>query len=516
MTAVSRNSLGFGGYILPQGKTFAQTQTAAKVKQIAAALFCALLTAASCALPLLFAIPCIVLFSVLTVRCALAAAGAFNRAPPMQTLFPPAALAELPPLGQLSETPLTGFPTLDGPDAHRWKLELVKAARRSIVLSGCYCGGKPFQELLDTIQERLRLLPALSFAMTCSEIYMTRQDKKRVAELTREFGSRFSCVYTPEAFPTLSPENRLGLTCQHTKALVIDYGSYFLLGGTGIVAQWTRQTGEAHPPKHGEPFDFFIRLTGPRAFRDMDFVFRSGPQGQGARLYVEMMQLIERMRYRSSKEIRTPELPVPLDTPLPLFDERQGKVDGLKTALYAAGPEQRANAFHDALVSAIESAQKSIAIDHMYFHPTPRLLKALSAAAERGVRITLLTNRLDGKSPLLHCGFTELSRSAASKLSRYAAVELYEYAVPRSTLHKKAIVIDSTTTFLGSSNLGRKSLNSTDYEINLRVDSPPFAAAVLQSIESDKPLCHKIANPASLPLKSRLLAPLQSLCIPIL
>ncbi len=516
MDPISRNSLGFGGYVLPQGKTFSQVQTAAKVKQIAAAVFSTLLIAASCALPLLFALPCIVLFSVLAVRSALAAAGVFHRAPPMQTLFPAAALAELPPLGSLSETPCSGFPTLDSQDAHRWKLELVRAAQRSIVLSGCYCGGKPFQEFLDLVQERMRLLPDLSFTMTCSEIYLTRADKKRITELTAEFGSRFSCVYTPEAFPTLSPENRFNLTCQHTKALVIDYGSYFMLGGTGIAAPWTEQTGAIHPAKHGEPFAFFIRLTGPRAFRDMDFVFRSGPNGQGARLYIEMMQLIERMRYRKSREIRPPEPPRPIDTPLPLFDQAPLKTEGLKTGLYATGPEEHANEFHDALVSAIEHAEESIAIDHMYFHPTPLLLKALSDAAKRGVRITLLTNRLDWKSPLLHSGFTELSRSAASKLPADANVELYEYAVPHSTLHKKAIVIDARTTFLGSSNLGRKSLESADYEINLKVESAAFASAVLQSIESDKPLCRKASRHASLPLKSRLLAPLQSLCIPIL
>lgn len=516
MTAVSRNSLGFGGYVLPQGKTFPQVQTAAKIKQIAAAVFTTLLIAASCALPLLFALPCIVLFSVLAVRAALAAAGVFKRAPPMQTLFPPETLAALPPLGALSDTPCSGFPALDGPDAHRWKLELVRAAQRSIVLSGCYCGGKPFQQLLDLVQERMGLLPDLTFTMTCSEIYMTRADKKRVAELSRKFGNRFSCVYTPEAFPTLSPENRSRITCQHTKALVIDYGAYFMLGGTGIVAPWTEQTGTAPPPKHGEPFDFFIRLTGPRAFRDMDFVFRSGPNGQGARLYTEMTQLIERMRYRKSKEIRPPEPPQPVNTQIPLFDESPLKTEGLRTALYASGPEQHGNEFHEALVAAIEHAEESVAINHMYFHPTPRLLKALTEAAKRGVRITLLTNRLDLKSPLLHSGYTELSRSAASKLPEDANVELYEYAVPHSTLHKKAIVIDGRTTFLGSSNLGRKSLESADYEINLKVESAPFAAAVLQSIEADKPLCRKAGHHASLPLKSRLLAPLQSLCIPIL
>lgn len=510
MTAIAPLSppRGFGDYILPQGKTFDQMQLVAKVQKIALAVIFSLLTIASIVLATI-SLPLGLLATgtcgYFTVQSILSAIGIFHRSRPMNDLFPKEVLSSLPPLGQVSPKPHSGFATSDGVESQEWKLNLIRAAKHHIFISGCYCGGQAFNNALHLIRERMRGTE-LKASILCSDWFITTENKKLIAELQNEFPNRFSCVITPEVFPFTSPTGQFALTTNHTKALVIDYGAAFMTGGSGMVNDWAKQTGKKEPVQfesHGMISDLLMKM---RAFRDMDFVFQSPElNGIGTRFYVEMMKLFE--RFRGSKE--TPPLPpqrVEINLPMPR------RVEQIKLAAYATGPDNRDTSFLKEIIAQIKNAKTSITIAHMYFHPTKEMLAALQEASQRGVKITLITNKRTVISPGTHLSFADLSRYYAKLIPN---LELYEFKVPYTTYHKKVIVIDGAISLIGSTNIGMKSLQAVDYEFNLKVESEPFAVSIATLLEADKELCKKNQY-RNISVKTRLFSNIQSLCTPFL
>jgi len=514
---IATNYLGFGSYSIPEGQSFSQIQMSAKVHKIFFTIFFATLTVLSIAIipiSIVFGGVAFIGFSALAIRSVLGAVAAFYRGQPMQNLFPNEIEAALPSLGVLSDKLCSGFPTRDGPESHEWKLNLIRAARHTLFLSGCYCGGKAFDEALVLIKERMRLLPELKTSILCSETFLNDENRQQMKAMQNEFGERFASITTQEVFPALSnATDTTTLTTQHTKALVIDYGAAFLVGGSGIVSSWSEQKGEMPPVQkenHGIFLDYFLSI---KAYRDMDFVFQSPElNGTGTRLYVEMAKLFERFRPGEPQKPFSG-WPVRLE---PVAWPPQ--IQNLKLACYTSGPEQISTQFLDEIVEQVNKAKMSITIGHMYFHPPKRLLEALINASNRGVKITLLTNRLDDQSPGCHFTHAELTRYNAKSLFEgrdKPNVEVYEFRVPSTTYHKKVIVFDGKTTLLGSTNLGEKSLGSIDYEINFKVESEEFAAATAQSLEIDKTFCEKDSSP-HISLKTRIFSSIQTLFVPFL
>jgi hypothetical protein len=517
MSVIAPTALGFGGYPLLGEQTFPQMQVCAKVQKIFLSIFFSALTAISIAIipaSLPIGVAALVGFSYLAVRSILAAVGAFYRAKPMQNFFPNEVEASLPPLNTVSERPCSGFATRDSVESHEWKLNLIRAAKHTIFLSGCYCGGIAFDEALDLIRDQMRTHPNLKTSILSSNMFITSENEQRMREMEAEFGSRFKCIVTLEVFPYLSPATGSEQLCtQHTKALVIDYGAAFLLGGSGMITPWSKQRGEEVPTqieKHGIFYDHILTL---KAYRDMDFVFQSPElNGIGTRIHVEMTKLFERFRFTDPEPPFTgwPERVDPIAFP------RQ--IDNLKLACYTSGPEQGDTAFLDELIRQVENAESSIWIGHMYFHPPARLLKALIDASNRGVHITLVTNKLEHQSPGCHWTHAELTRYYAKALfegRRKPNIEHYEFNIPYTSYHKKVVVIDEKTTLLGSTNIGKKSLEACDYEINVKVNSPAFAAASIQSLEQDKEYCMQNVS-RSISLETRVLSTIQSLFVPFL
>lgn len=506
------NLLGFASYPLPNGQSFDAMQLSVKVQKIVFAIFyaaSALFATAIIPSSLPIGLGATVLFCALAARSVLAIVGAFYRAPPMQDLIPKELEAALSPLAALSDKPCKGFATRDGIESHEWKLKLIQAAKQTIFLSGCYCGGRAFDEALDLMMERMRLLPLLRISILCSDVFPTEENKSRLKAMENEFGDRLLCVMTPEIHPYLSPTtDEVFLTTHHTKALVIDYGAAFVVGGSGMVSPWTEQQGKETPTQvesHGIFYDYLLKI---KAFKDMDFVFQSPEKnGLGARLYAEMIKLFERFRNRgSSQPLQLLYAPLePIEMPRQIVD--------LKLACYTAGPEQPCPQFLTEIIHQVQNAEESIWIGHMYFHPPPKLLQALIDAANRGVKITLLTVQESDQSPGTHSAYAELSRYYAQSLfegREKPNVEIYEYSVPFTTYHKKAMVFDRNTTLLGSSNIGDKSLGGCDYEIDFKVESAEFAESVIQIIESDKQFSVRNISP-HISIRTKIYSTVQSL-----
>lgn len=101
-------------------------------------------------------------------------------------------------------------------------------------------------------------------------------------------------------------------------------------------------------------------------------------------------------------------------------------------------------------VKAIGRARERVLLAHAYFLPNRALVRSLTAAARRGVQVTLL---LAGQSDV------PFARTATQRLYRQflrAGVEIFEWT--RSVLHAKAAAVDGSCFLVGSFNLDPLSL----------------------------------------------------------
>lgn len=117
-------------------------------------------------------------------------------------------------------------------------------------------------------------------------------------------------------------------------------------------------------------------------------------------------------------------------------------------------------------LKAIGSARGSVFIAHAYFLPDRRLVRSITAAARRGVAVTLV---LPGESdvPLARAA----TRSLYGRLLR-AGIEIHEWT--RTVLHAKAAVVDRRRVLVGSFNLDPFSL--ANLETLVEIDDPAAGA----------------------------------------
>ncbi len=324
-------------------------------------------------------------------------------------------------------------------------------------------------------------------------------------------------------------------------------------------------------------------LTGyfvPSNFRDMDFVFHNqkGERSPGRKLFLQMLTLAYRWErlnvgYDNNKEnpiyfpTEIPRFPIfiservvhshqklgmekvePIeiqegDTPLVLlmkkpmvhwrkvktevidFDKNASVAKKGKMKILYSGPEQpnQTSEFRREILTQIEAAQEEIVINHMYFHPTDDVFEALINAANRGVRITIITCGVSQKvsngqrlfAPRNKFNYVELLHLIES--NRRENVEIYEYTQSYKGLHKKVMIFDKRYVLAGSSNLGYKSLVTTsDHEVNFLSLSPKFAKNCIEICDIDKKLSQKVDNNTQLSISDYLVAGMHSIAAPLI
>lgn len=118
------------------------------------------------------------------------------------------------------------------------------------------------------------------------------------------------------------------------------------------------------------------------------------------------------------------------------------------------------------LMSAIGHAELSVQLTAAYFAPDPQMLKALTDAAQRGVKVTLL---LPGNSD--SWAIFNLGRSYYTKLLK-GGVRIYERR--GEVMHAKTACIDGVWSTIGSTNMDSRSYLHND-EINAVVLGHAFA-----------------------------------------
>jgi cardiolipin synthase len=129
----------------------------------------------------------------------------------------------------------------------------------------------------------------------------------------------------------------------------------------------------------------------------------------------------------------------------------------------------------NAYIAAIDAAKTEILIANAYFLPGIRFGRSLYAAAQRGVRITIL---LQGKTdhPVLRYATQTLYAAALQ-----AGIRIFEYE--KSFMHAKVAVIDGEWATVGSSNIDPFSLLMAK-EANLVVHDLRFAGELRDSLRA--------------------------------
>lgn len=230
----------------------------------------------------------------------------------------------------------------------------------------------------------------------------------------------------------------------HRKLLIVD-GQVAFTGGQNIADQWNRL-------ENGELWrDEVVEVSGPvvRVLEEAFLDSWSVQRDLGERKYIEPLAL---------PSVHPPQ-------PLP---------NGVNVAvLTQSGLRQKRFALR-AYLQRLRAATHSIRIANAYFLPNPAIVKSLTAAAQRGVEVSIV---VAGKSdvPLVAVA----SRAVWSKLLR-AGIRLFEWR--KSVLHSKLALVDDVWVTAGSFNLDYLSLRR-NRELNLAIEDSRFAQTVNSEFE---------------------------------
>jgi phosphatidylserine/phosphatidylglycerophosphate/cardiolipin synthase-like enzyme len=192
-----------------------------------------------------------------------------------------------------------GFALVDTIESYEWKQRLIQNANESIILSGNYCGGKCFDQILNLISDRMEQAARLKVVILTSPLFITDENQQGIDFLQTKYPDRFELILCRDIC-YVNPS--IKKTTNHVKALVIDGGRHFILGGSGIEDKYAfhnglQPAGRAKPAPTGRddsdstsPVGILERFL-PRGFRDMDFLFHSVTPNGGKMLYRQMLRL---------------------------------------------------------------------------------------------------------------------------------------------------------------------------------------------------------------------------------
>ncbi len=128
-------------------------------------------------------------------------------------------------------------PTLHCADTVEWRKKLIMSAQHNIIISGNYCGGKAFDDVLKLINKQMKKLPDLQVVIIGHPRFIKDQPNVKnnphenitwINKLKEKYPDRFCFVESPDSYYGTKK------ITNHTKCTVIDYGKYFIQGGSGI------------------------------------------------------------------------------------------------------------------------------------------------------------------------------------------------------------------------------------------------------------------------------------------
>ena len=352
----------------------------------------------------------------------------------------------------------------DGPSTYKAMLQSIGQARRYVHMETYIfdddAEGARFAEALMAARERgaevSLMVDAVGTIKTPDELFQRMRDAGIQVAV-------FNPVNPARARAGWSPNQR-----NHRKVLVVDgkvgylgginvssvYESSSLAGGggSGVGSGSGAGSGDdkaGDPPKDAEsaPWrDTHLRIEGP-AVAQLEQVLQAGWASQAK----------EPIKWGDSHVA-----PPVGDTTVRILANQPDRSDGYTVYL--------------TLMSAFESAQKSIHITMAYFVPDPAFIEVLESAARRGVDVVLVLPGFSDSSLVFHAG-----RSHYTDLLR-AGVKIYERR--DALLHAKTAVVDGVWSTVGSSNMDWRSF-ALNYEVNAVVLGPEFAAEMEALFQRD-------------------------------
>ena len=260
--------------------------------------------------------------------------------------------------------------------------------------------------------------------------------EERLIDEMRDCGVEVERYHEPTWYNWSRMNNRT-----HRKLLVVD-GRLGFTGGVGIADQWS---GHAQDERHWR--DSHFRIEGPvvaeiqAVFMD-NWIKATGSVLHGADYFPEL--------------------------------EPAGRV---QTQMFSSSPTGGSESMHLMYLLSIASAQKSILLSSSYFVPDKLAIRALVAAARRGVRIRIIT---PGKYIDTHI-VRRASRARWGSLLE-AGIEIHEYQP--TMYHCKVMIVDGFLVSTGSTNFDNRSFRLND-EANLNVYDEDFAKQMTEVFERD-------------------------------
>ena len=227
----------------------------------------------------------------------------------------------------------------------------------------------------------------------------------------------------------------------HRKLLIVD-GKVGFTGGVGIADQWR---GNASNDKQWR--DTHFRVEGP---------------------VVGQMQAVFTDNWTKATG-------VVLDG-APYFPPLQA-VGSMPAQMFSSSPTGGSASMHLMYLMAITAARTSIDLSASYFVPDELAIRALSAAAKRGVKVRII---VPGKE--IDAGIVRLASRERWGDMLEAGVEIAEYQP--TMYHVKALIVDAMMASVGSTNFDNRSFSIND-EANLNVLDADFARAQVQVFEDD-------------------------------
>jgi cardiolipin synthase len=334
----------------------------------------------------------------------------------------------------------------DGYQAFPAMRAAIAQARRSICLESYIVKDDATgQQFLDALAERAR---AGVEVLVMYDHWGSELDPRTLARLA-ESGVKVHAYQPVRWTHRLARLIRRMLRRNHRKALVVD-GEVGFLGGLNLSDDYAavEDGGEGWRDTH-------LRLVGPAA-ADLE------------RLFLETWRGAKGQTFREEPFRRGPPAAC-----------------GALRIIGNHVPKDRKD-IRRAYMAAFKRARHSILLTHAYFLPPSRLLKALLAAARRGVRVAIIIAATTDVKAVLFA-----ARGLYPRLLR-AGVEVYEWDTGR-VLHAKTAVCDGEWSTVGSANLDALSLRQ-NLEVNATVEDADFGQAVQRLFLEDLRACVRVTQ----------------------
>ena len=323
---------------------------------------------------------------------------------------------------------------LNGDQIFPSMLEAIRGAKTSITFETyIYWSGTIGHEFSQALAERARA--GVKVHVMLDFIGSIKMDDESMQAM-RDAGVQLQRYHKPAWWKLARLNNRT-----HRKLLIVD-GVVGFTGGVGIADQWR---GNAQDEDHWR--DTHFRVEGP-VVGQMQAVFT------------------DNWTKATGVVLDGPDYFPPLSPKGPI-----------PAQMFSSSPTGGSASMHLMYLMAITAARQSILLSASYFVPDELAIRALVAAAKRGVDVRIITPGKEIDSEVVRIA----SRERWGPLLE-AGIQIAEYQP--TMYHVKALIVDDMMVSVGSTNFDNRSFSIND-EANLNLLDPAFAHAQRVVFEDD-------------------------------